>query len=73
MAFHAAYILPSLYWFKHNSGNLLTVITIAGAAYLFYFGVTCLRAQPKQAETIDTTDRNIRPSKAFWAVYSLIC
>ena len=56
MSLHVAYLLPSLYYFKHNSLYLTYIISICGAVYLFYFGIRCLRAKPIKKEAVKVGD-----------------
>ncbi|WP_299493815.1 LysE family transporter [uncultured Shewanella sp.] len=66
MALHAAYLLPSLYWFQHNSSFLLQVITWFGAGYLLFIAVQCLQAKPKGKLAIEKNQENITPIRALF-------
>ncbi|MCL1127845.1 LysE family transporter [Shewanella surugensis] len=65
MALHAAYLLPSLYWFEHNNSHLLSIITWLGAGYLFFIAVQCLQAKPKGQLSIGSNQEKITPLRAL--------
>jgi threonine/homoserine/homoserine lactone efflux protein len=67
MALHAAYLLPSLYWFKYNGSIFIDIVRILGAIYLFIFGIFCLKAKKKKTskESIAKVKNKITPSKSF--------